>query len=203
MRYSHVFCSGLLAPIISLSVLAQNTTFTAIVVGVGDGDTITVLRGDVPIRIRLWGIDCPESGQAFGKTAKQFTADLAYGKVVTVRVRDVDRYGRQVADIILPDGKNLNHEIVKAGFAWWFRRYAPQEETMARLEIHVSPLWKIICPKNSRRPCPCGYTARRLVKLPTLTPSSSGPDCGIESLQQGVWTGLPVNGRGRRWCGRL
>src|SRR5439155_1521247 len=50
-------------------------------------------------------IDCPESKQAFGTRAKQFTADLAFDETVTVRVRDVDRYGRQVADIILPDGR--------------------------------------------------------------------------------------------------
>jgi endonuclease YncB( thermonuclease family) len=55
--------------------------------------------------------------QAFGTRAKQFTGDLAFGKTVTLRVHDVDRYGRQVAEIILPDGRNLNQEIVRAGFA--------------------------------------------------------------------------------------
>jgi micrococcal nuclease len=34
----------------------------------------------------------------------------------------------------MPDGRNLNHEIVKAGFAWWFRRYAPNDEMLKRLE---------------------------------------------------------------------
>ena len=60
-------------------------------------------------------------GQPFGARAKQFTGDLAFGKIVTIRVRDVDRYQRIVADIIVPDGKVLNHEIVKAGLAWWYR----------------------------------------------------------------------------------
>jgi endonuclease YncB( thermonuclease family) len=75
-------------------------------------------------RIRLWGIDCPESRQAFGARATQFTGDLAFGKEVSVQVKDVDRYGRTVGVVILPDGRNLNQELVRAGLAWWYRQYA-------------------------------------------------------------------------------
>jgi micrococcal nuclease len=59
---------------------------------------------------------------------------ICFGKEVTVKPRGQDRYQRTVAEVILPDGRNLNHEIVKAGFAWWFRRYAPGDETLERLE---------------------------------------------------------------------
>jgi hypothetical protein len=79
--------------------------FTGKVVGITDGDTIRVMHDDAAEKIRLWGIDCPESKQAFGTRAKQFTGDLAFGKVVNVRVRDTDRYHRTVAEIILPDGR--------------------------------------------------------------------------------------------------
>jgi endonuclease YncB( thermonuclease family) len=48
--------------------------------------------------------------------ARQFTADLAFGKNVT-GARDIDRYGRTVAEIVLRDGRNLNHELVRAGMA--------------------------------------------------------------------------------------
>lgn len=75
--------------------------------------------------------------QAFGTRAKQFTGDLAFGKTVTLRVHDVDRYGRQVAEIILPDGRNLNHEIVRAGFAWWYRQYARNDKELERLETEA------------------------------------------------------------------
>ena len=78
-------------------------------------------------KIRLWGIDCPESKQPFGTRAKQFTGDLAFGKTVAVRVRDVDRYHRTVAEVILPDGRNLNQELVRAGLAWWYQQYARRE----------------------------------------------------------------------------
>ncbi len=108
--------------------------FTGRVVGVADGDTITVLHSGKPVRIRLNGIDSPEKRQAFGKRAKQFTSRLTYGKAVTVKDFGEDRYGRTIADVILPDGRVLNRELVKAGFAWWYRRYAPDDETLAQLE---------------------------------------------------------------------
>jgi endonuclease YncB( thermonuclease family) len=59
---------------------------------------------------------------------------MAFGKHVEVRVRDTDRYGRTVAQVILPGGKNLNHELVYAGFAWWYRKYAPNDRTLKALE---------------------------------------------------------------------
>jgi micrococcal nuclease len=75
-----------------------------------------------------------KKGQAFGNRAKQFASSLAFGKEVKVEAKGQDRYGRTVADVILPDGRNLNHEIVKAGFAWWFRNYAPKDKVLEVLE---------------------------------------------------------------------
>ena len=92
------------------------------VVGVADGDTITVLRDREQVRIRLYGIDTPERGQAFGKKAKQFTSDMVYGKVVEVKVMATDRYGRTVA-MIYADKTLLNEELVKAGLAWVYWQY--------------------------------------------------------------------------------
>ncbi len=91
--------------------------FSGKVVGISDGDTITVLRDRTPVKIRLSGIDCPETGQDFGRRAKSLTSGLAFGKVVTVHTRGKDRYGRTVADVILPDGRILNHELVRRGVA--------------------------------------------------------------------------------------
>jgi hypothetical protein len=51
-----------------------------------------------------------------------------------VKVRDIDRYRRTVAEIILPDGRNLNQEIVRAGLAWWYERYARRETVLQDLE---------------------------------------------------------------------
>jgi endonuclease YncB( thermonuclease family) len=96
---------------------------------------VVCMHNGLAERIRLWGIDSPESKQAFG--TQQFTGDLAFGKVVTVRVRDVDRYKRTVAEIILPDGRNLNRELVRAGLAWWYQRYARHDAVLAELEVEA------------------------------------------------------------------
>ena len=112
---------------------ARSQSFSGRVVGIADGDTIDVLRDNRAVRVRLHGIDCPERGQPFGRQARQFTGSLAFGKTVDVRVRDTDRYGRFVAEVLLPDGKSLNRELVRAGLAWHYVRYS-NDVTLARLE---------------------------------------------------------------------
>jgi micrococcal nuclease len=108
--------------------------FEARVVSVTDGDTLTVLRNRDQIRIRLYGIDCPEPNQPFHTRATRRTAELAHGKMVTVRPVSRDRYGRLVAWVVLPGGRSLNETLVAEGLAWHFRRYAPREARLAELE---------------------------------------------------------------------
>jgi endonuclease YncB( thermonuclease family) len=67
------------------------------VVGGSDGDTLTVLRDRTQVKIRLRGIDCPESAQDLGSRAEALTSELAFGPVVKVRLHDTDRYRRTVA----------------------------------------------------------------------------------------------------------
>jgi micrococcal nuclease len=107
--------------------------FSGRVVGVTDGDTLTVLRDGRAVRVRLVGIDAPEKGQAYSQRARQFAAALAYGQTVTVRVAGHDRYRRILGEVILPDGRSLNRELVQAGLAWWFRRYS-RDAALAHLE---------------------------------------------------------------------
>ncbi len=97
--------------------------WSGMVVGVTDGDTIKVMgTHNKQVKIRLYGIDCPEKGQAFGKKAKQFTSKLVYGKVVEVEVMDTDRYGRTVA-LVAVNKQILNEELLKAGYAWVYYQY--------------------------------------------------------------------------------
>src|SRR5262249_42158480 len=86
------------------------------------------------VRVRLHGIDAPETGQDFGSRAKQAASELAFGKEVTVRPVETDRYGRTVAEVILPGGRSMNREMVKQGRAWWFQRSSPRDRELARLE---------------------------------------------------------------------
>lgn len=108
--------------------------FQARVISIADGDTLTVLHNRTQIRIRLYGIDCPESGQPFHSRAARRTAALAHGQTVTVKPESRDRYGRLVAWIILPDGRSLNEVLVAEGLAWHFRRFAPHNRRLAQLE---------------------------------------------------------------------
>jgi endonuclease YncB( thermonuclease family) len=110
--------------------------FRALVVGVTDGDTITVLRDGRHEALRLHGIDAPEKRQAFGERAKQFTSDLVFGKTVVVRVGGRDRYGRTIADVFLRDGRSVNQEVVRAGYAWQYRRYSG-DQRLAVLEAEA------------------------------------------------------------------
>jgi endonuclease YncB( thermonuclease family) len=118
------------------------------VVGVTDGDTITVLQGKNAIKVRLYGIDCPEKRQAFGTRAKQFTSDLVFGKTVDVEAVDVDRYGRTVGVVSLPDGTVANREMVRTGFGWVYSRYCKKPICLEwkRLESEAATakrgLWK-------------------------------------------------------------
>lgn len=108
--------------------------FTGKVVAVADGDTVTVLRGTEQIKVRFDGIDAPERKQPFGTRARQFVADACFGETVTVREKGEDRYGRMIAVIEMPDGKSLNLQCVEAGFAWWYRKYAPDSRQLADAE---------------------------------------------------------------------
>lgn len=109
------------------------SSFQGKVTRILDGDTVEVLVNRRPIRLRLAGIDCPEKGQPFGTRAKQEASRLCFGLRVTVVPRDRDAYGRTVADVILPDGRVLNQELVRAGMAIWYRRYS-EDPILERLE---------------------------------------------------------------------
>ncbi|RPJ57201.1 MAG: nuclease [Acidobacteria bacterium] len=142
--------------------------FSGQCVGVSDGDTISVMWEDRAFKIRLEGIDCPEGGQDFSNRAKQFTSDLVFGKVVTVRVTDLDNYRRMIGRVYV-DGKDVSLELVKVGLAWHFKRYSrdpvlAEEEERAR--VAGVGLWSMKDPvppwewRRGARPGQC-FKARR------------------------------------------
>ena len=88
--------------------------WTGKVVGVADGDTITVLHDRQEVKIRLHGIDTPEKAQAFGQAAKKATSNLTAGKIVDVEQTDIDKYGRTVA-IVTAGSVNVNQALVESG----------------------------------------------------------------------------------------
>jgi len=93
-----------------------------VVVGIADGDTITVFQNSKQYKIRLYGIDTPEKKQDFGQKTKHFTSNIVFNKIIKVIPIDIDRYQRTVG-VVYVDGKCLNEELIKAGYAWVYRKY--------------------------------------------------------------------------------
>lgn len=99
------------------------------VVAIKDGDTIVVLYGDnIQKTLRLAEVDCPESGQPFGKNAKQFTSSQVFNKQIIFYENTTDRYGRTIAKVYYDNGKYLSAEIIKAGLGWWYYQYSKNLE---------------------------------------------------------------------------
>jgi len=83
------------------------------------------------------GIDCPEKGQAYGKRAKQAASELVFDKDVTLSTSGKEKYGRTIGNVILQDGMNLNEELVKQGWCWWYRKHAPGDTVLEGLETEA------------------------------------------------------------------
>ena len=123
-------------------------SFEARVVGVSDGDTITVLdRNNVQHKIRLAGIDAPEKAQAFGEKSRQSLARMVFGKDVRIESTKRDRYGRLVAKvwvtpIDLPCAKtgepcpktlDVSRAQLTVGLAWHYKKYELEQSEEDRL----------------------------------------------------------------------
>ena len=122
---------GLLTVTIASFVMAGE--FSGRVVGVMDGDTITVLVGREQRRVRLAGVDAPEKGQAFGQRSKQALSQMIFGREVTVVSTGKDRYGRTLGIVRLMDGSSVNERLVENGWAWHYPRYS-NDRRLSELE---------------------------------------------------------------------
>jgi micrococcal nuclease len=78
-----------------------------------DGDTIIIDK----VRIRIAGIDAPELHHPYGQQAKWALVKLCKGQMVTARIKPELSYDRLVAECVLPDGRDLGAEMVRAGMA--------------------------------------------------------------------------------------
>ena len=94
-------------------------------VGVSDGDTVTVVMDGQQTKIRLYGIDAPEKAQDFGQVSTEAIKRLTTGKAITVQPYERDKYGRTVG-MLFADGVNVNEAQVKAGNAWVYQQYCKE-----------------------------------------------------------------------------
>lgn len=96
-------------------------TIVGRVVGVSDGDTITVLDSRrLQVKVRLAGIDAPESKQAFGQASRKHLSSLVFDRDVTLDCGKSDKYRRHVC-VVVVDGRDVNLAQIAAGMAWWYR----------------------------------------------------------------------------------
>lgn len=117
----------LIAALLILPILSFADVLQGRVVGIADGDTVTVLDAtNTQFKIRLMGIDAPEKKQAFGQKSKEHLSELVFNKQVSVEYTKKDKYGRTVGKVIV-DGVDANLEQVKAGLAWHYKQYQREQ----------------------------------------------------------------------------
>jgi len=154
----------------------ETRTLHGRVVGVTDGDTLTLLVDREQVRIRLAQIDAPEPDQPHGKNSKAALSALAFQKKARVEVVDIDRYGRTVGEIFI-DGIDVNREMVREGHAWAYTKYSHSTEIVALengARAEKRGLWAL--PESEREP--------PWVWRHTLRPARSAPGplaCGTRS----------------------
>lgn len=120
--------------LLTLSLAAPALAWETRSKSVRDGDSIDVVNDDgVQVNIRLYGIDAPESKQAFGYQAKKRLTQLVSRKIIRIENVDTDRYGRTVALVRLVDGTLVNEEMVRSGLAWVYDQYCKEPDLCADL----------------------------------------------------------------------
>jgi len=103
---------------------ANRTRIAGKVIGITDGDTLTVVDdAHKQHKIRLEGIDAPETHQAYGNEARKALSAKVFGKEVTVESHGLDKYGRTLGHVFA-DGRWINNDLVKEGWAWHYRRFS-------------------------------------------------------------------------------
>jgi len=145
------------------------------VVGVSDGDTITVLTEDKrEIKVRLYGVDCPEKNQDFGTKAKQFTSEKVFGKTVEIDPVTMDRHGRTVG-MVAVNGSNLSKMLIESGMAWVYHDYCKMAECRewnGSQEANMAQKRGIWSAKNATPPWEFRHSERE-VQAESREPASS------------------------------
>ncbi|MAI70432.1 MAG: nuclease [Rhodopirellula sp.] len=163
---------------------------TGKVVRVTDGDTVTVLVNLKPLKVRLYGIDAPETKQSFGNQSKAALAAMVFGKVITVKKTGTDKYGRTLG-IIRYGNTDVNAKMIEDGWAWHYKYYN-DEDRLAKLETKAKKdklgLWA-----DSQPLAPWEF--RRQPRTPTISKKT------IQGPTTGYWLNLSSGVRHNSQCG--
>jgi endonuclease YncB( thermonuclease family) len=101
----------------------QTNTLSGKAVKIIDGDTFDILSNGSLYRVRLNGIDCPESGQPYYREAKAALGNFCNNRTITVTYRSKDRNGRLLGDVYAGN-QYINLLLVQKGYAWHFKKYS-------------------------------------------------------------------------------
>jgi endonuclease YncB( thermonuclease family) len=115
--------------LIGVNLLTHAEVLVGRVVGVSDGDTITVLDKDkdkAEHKVRLMGIDAPEKSQDFGAASKQALSNYIYQREVTVDYKKFDKYKRIVGKVML-DKQDICLAMIELGLAWHYKDYEKEQ----------------------------------------------------------------------------
>ena len=130
---STLILAFILALIPATTLISEGIVISAVVLRVSDGDTIVVRTADFEdIRVRLYGIDAPESKQPGGAEATKALRVLQ-GQRVTTREMDTDRYGRMVG-LVEYAGRSVNLDLVAQGHAWHYGRYCKAQPICGKIK---------------------------------------------------------------------
>jgi micrococcal nuclease len=165
---------------------------TGKVVGVTDGDTVTLLVNQTPLKIRLYGIDAPETKQSYGNKSKQALASMVFGKVITLKKTGNDKYGRTLGIIHYRD-TDVNAKMIEGGWAWHYKHYN-DESRLASLETKAKEaklgLWA-----ESQPIAPWEF--RRQPRTPSAT--SKSPEIPSTGYWLNLSSGVRHNSRCRNY----
>lgn len=181
--------------------ISAASAFEGKVVGVSDGDTITVLDSSkTQHKIRVAGIDAPEKSQDFGNRSKEHLSDLVFGKTVMLPDAKIDKYGRTVSRVLLGN-KDAGLEQVKVGLAWHYKKYEVEQNPSDRAVYGAAEtqaksaklgLWS---QANAIRPEDFRYAS----KAPKEAGSGDECPCGTNNFCTGSKGGqFCMNGSGRK-----
>lgn len=170
-------CAALVTGALGMPAVAQPPApFQGKVVGISDGDTLTVLVDQRQRVVRLAEIDAPEKGQPWGTRARRSLAELCFGRTAQVLPHRIDRYGRTVGRVRCRDDAGAWHdastEQIKRGMAWFYTRYGndaalragEQQARGARIGLwsHPEPVapwdWRAASRNTASAPVPTSGT---------------------------------------------
>lgn len=174
------------------SILPAQETLTGKIVGVHDGDSVTLLVNRTQHKIRLIDIDAPELGQDFGTKSKQALSKQIHGKTVIVKSKGKDQYGRTLGTIYAAN-RNINWWMVEHGWAWQYTKYNTNPKLAALLAKAKSSkigIWSV----NGSIP-PWEYRALKKKQRSVNTVRKRGVDASLT-----YWLNSSSNARHNSTC---